>query len=58
MSILILFNINSLSSFRCIISIRFGSESKIQSFDAKIVRVNNCNYWIIANAFSNIHLGK
>ena len=44
MSILILFNINSLSSFRCIISIRFGSESKIQSFDAKIVRVNNCNY--------------
>lgn len=44
MNILILFNINFWSSFRCIISTRFGSEYKIQSFDAKIFRVNNCNY--------------
>ena len=57
MNILILFNINFWSSFRCIISTRFGSEYKIQSFDAKIFRVNNCNYRIISNTFSNIHLG-
>lgn len=44
MSILILFNINFWSSFRCIMSTRFGSESKIQSFDDKIFRVSNCNY--------------